>query len=185
MREAVGNKADGKRLLVWFQDEARVGQQGTTTRLWARKGTRPRALKQLGFTSAYVFGSVCPAKGIAEGLVVPRVNTEAMNKHLALLSSRLHPDEHAVLICDRASWHRSRSLEVPPAITLLLLPPYSPELNPVEQVWQWLRQGFWSNRVFSGYDDIVESICNAWNIFARDTKKVSSLCSRNWATLGT
>lgn len=179
----MGDKANGKRLLVWFQDEARVGQQGTTTRLWATKGTRPRALKQLGFESAYMFGSVCPSKGIAEGIVMPKVNTEAMNKHVALLASRLQPDEHAVLVCDRASWHRSKSLQVPDNITLLLLPPYSPELNPVEQVWQSLRQGFWANRVFSDYEDIVESICAAWNIFAKDTKRVSSLCSRKWALI--
>ncbi|MEM7494690.1 MAG: transposase [Myxococcota bacterium] len=110
MPEAVGDKADGKQLLVWFQDEARVGQQGTTTRPWAPKGTRPRALKQLGFESASVFGSVCPGKSMGEGIVMPKVNTEAVNEHVALLSSRLQPDEHAVLVCDRASWHRCQKL---------------------------------------------------------------------------
>ena len=180
----MGNKAAGKRLSVWFQDEARVGQQGTTTRLWAPRGTRPRALKQQGFESAYVFGSVCPATGIAEAIVMPQANTEAMTHHLALLSSRLQSDEHAVLVCDRAAWHRSQSLQVPHNITLFLLPPYSPELNPVEQVWQWLRQHFWANRVFTDYEDIMEACCEAWNVFAKDSKTVSSLCTRKWANLG-
>lgn len=179
----MGNRANGKRLVVWFQDEARVGQQGTTTRLWAVKGTRPRALKQLGFESAYLFGSVCPSKGIAEGIVMPQVNTEGMSKHLALLSSRLQADEHAVLVCDRASWHRSKSLRVPDNITLLLLPPYSPELNPVEQVWQWLRQHFWANRVFIDYEHIVDACCEAWNSFADLPEQVTSLCTRKWAII--
>ena len=177
----MGDKAAGKRLLVWFQDEARGGQQGTTTRLWAPKGTRPRALKQQGFEWAYVFGAVCPERGRCEGLVMPRANTEAMNKHVALLSSRLQPDEHAVLVCDRASWHRSKGLEVPDNITLLLLPPYSPELNPVEQVGQGLRQRFWANRIFTDYDDIVRACCHAWNACADQPKQLTSLWTRAWA----
>ena len=151
--------------------------------MWAAKGTRPRALKQLGFESAYVFGSVCPGKGMAEGIVMPKVNTDAMNKHVALLSSRLQDDEHAVLVCDRASWHRSKSLRVPSNITLFLLPPYSPELNPVEQVWQWMRQRFWANRVFNDYEDIVHACCQAWNTFAQLPDQITSLCTRKWALI--
>lgn len=177
----MGDKAGKKRLLVWFQDEARVGQQGTTTRSWAPKGTRLRAVKQQGFEWAYVFGAVCPESGRCEGVVMPRVNTEAMNRHMALLSSRLQPDEHAVLVCDRAPWHRSKGLHVPDNISLLLLPPYSPELNPVEQVWQWMRQRFWANRVFTDFDDVVHACCQAWNAFASLPTQVTSLCTRIWA----
>ncbi len=184
-RKAVGKKAEGKTVRVWFQDEARVGQQGTTTRMWAPKGTRPRALKQQEFESAYVFGSVCPATGACDAVVMPQANTEGMNTHLSLLSRRLGRNEHGVLVCDNASWHRSKHLWVPWNLTLLYLPAYSPELNPVEQVWQWLRQRFWSNRIFSDYHAIVESICFAWNIFDKDTKRVSSLCTRSRAALGT
>ncbi len=152
--------------------------------MWAPKGTRPRALKQQGFTSAFVFGSVCPATGDSAAIVMPQTNTDAMNKHLALLSAHLQHNEHAVLVCDNASWHRSKQLQVPSNITLVHLPAYSPELNPVEQVWQWMRQRFWSNRFFVNYDDIVDAVCDALNIFDKNIERVSSLCTRSWANLG-
>ena len=182
-RKVLGDKWKGKRILVWFEDEARVGQQGTITRMWARRGTRPRALKQQEFESAFVLASVCPETGASEALVMPRVNTEAMNTHLAFLSKRLSAQEHAVLVCDGAAWHRSKKLEVPENITLLLLPPYSPELNPVEQIWQWLRQRFWSNRVFRDYEDIVQACCDAWNVLAAQPQCISSITKRTWANL--
>src|SRR5271167_1125627 len=90
------------------QDEARVGQQGTLTRIWARRGTRPRALRDRRFNWAYLFGAICPARGIGNALIMPTVNTDIMNLHLAGISKCVNPGAVAVLIVDRAGWHKSK-----------------------------------------------------------------------------
>jgi hypothetical protein len=104
-----------------------VGQQGTLTRIWARRGTRPRAPCDTRYQWAYLFGAVCPARGIAAGLVLPVINTEAMNAHLAEIARNVAPGAHALLILDGAGWHGSAALVVPDNLSLLTLPPYSPE----------------------------------------------------------
>ena len=119
---------------------ARVGQQGTLTRIWARKGTRPRAPRDCRHAWAYLFGAICPERGVGAGLVMPCADTQAMTAHLAEISAVVAPGAHAVLVRDGAGWHSSAALVVPENITLLPLPPYSPESNPVENVWQYLRQ---------------------------------------------
>ncbi|MGR5144891.1 transposase, partial [Photobacterium sp. DNB23_23_1] len=83
---------------IWFQDEARFGQQNTTTRLWAQRGTRPRAVRQQQFDYAYLFGSVCPSRGIGEAIVVPWVNKEIMSEHLKQISAVTQEARHAVVI---------------------------------------------------------------------------------------
>ena len=124
---------------MWFQDEARIGQKNSLTRVWGQTGSRPVAPKDLGFASAYLFGAVCPSQGKAAALIMPVCNTAAMNHHLCEISSQVAADAHAVVILDGAGWHSSHGLVLPSNITLLALPPYSPELNPVERVWHYLR----------------------------------------------
>lgn len=181
MRAALPKAAQDKPLEVWFQDEARVGQQGTLTRLWARKGTRPRAPKDCRYSSAYIFGAVCPARATGAALVMPHANTEAMNAHLVEISRYVAPDAHAILVLDGAGWHSSKSLVVPENVTLLPLPPYSPELNPVENLWQYLRQNKLSNRVFESYEDIVDACCTAWNSLIATPQRLVSITHREWA----
>ena len=94
---------------------------------------------------------------------MPRADTHAMSAPLAEIGLAIDPGAHAVVILDRAGWHTSSKLEVPHNITLLALPPRSPELNPVENLWQFLRDNWLSNRVFESYDDILEHCCDAWN----------------------
>jgi len=118
---------------------ARVGQQGTLTRVWAPRGTHPRALRDHRRNSAYLFGAVCPERGVGAVVVLPLVNVEAMNVHLAEISRHVTEGAHAALVLDQAGWHTSPKLHVPDNISLLSLPPYAPELNPVEQVWAYLR----------------------------------------------
>jgi transposase len=166
---------------VWFQDEARVGQQGTLTRLWARKGSRPRAPKDCRYAWAYIFGAVCPARATGAALVMPYANTEAMTAHLAEISHHVAPGAHAVLVLDGAGWHGSKELKIPENITLMTLPPYSPELNPVENIWQFLRQNRLANRVFETYDVIVDACCAAWNALIESPDTIASISSREWA----
>ena len=116
--------------------------------------------------SAYIFGAICPQQGKGAALVLPRCNSAAMNLHLTEIARAVAPGAHAVLMLDQAGWHLSDKLIVPANITLLPLPPKCPELNPVENVWQYLRDNWLSNRVFRSYRDILDHCCHAWNSLA-------------------
>ncbi len=165
---------------VWFQDEARVGQQGTISRIWAIKGTRPRVVKQQQFISAYILGAVCPARDEGVGLVMPNANTESVQLHLEGIADQVPKGRHAVVVLDQAAWHTTEKLKVPKNISLLNLPPYSPELNPAERVWEEMRKDDLSNRCYEGYDNIVDVCCNAWNSLMGKVGKIRSLCYWDW-----
>ena len=171
----------GRPVEVWFQDEARIGQKNMITRRWARRGTRPRAVHDQRTKWAYLFGAICPKRGVGAGLVMPYADTPAMQAHLAEISAAIAPRAHAVLVLDQAGWHMSSKLEVPDNITLVPLPPRSPELNPVENIWQFMRDNWLSNRVFTSYDDIVDHCCEAWNELTDQPWRIMSIGLRQWA----
>lgn len=181
MKAAILALPRGTPIEIWFSDEARVGQQGTLTRIWARRGSRPRAPRDRGYTSAYLFGAVCPDRRTGAAVVMPEVNTEAMEEHLAEISRRVTAGAHAVLVLDGAGWHTSPKLRVPDNISLLPLPRYAPELNPVENVWEFLRANFLSHCVWRSYDAIVDACCNAWNALMRTPEQIASIATRPWA----
>jgi transposase len=166
---------------VWWQDEARVGQKNSITRRWAKRGTRPSAPKDQRTKSAYLFGAICPKDGKGAGLVMPRCDTSAMNLHLIEISKAVAPNAHAVLLLDQAGWHTTKNLAVPANITLLPLPPRCPELNPQENVWQFIRENWLSNRIFSSYDDILDHCCDAWNKLVDQPWRIMSIGLRDWA----
>ena len=122
------------------------------TRVWAKRGTRPRAPRDQRYEWAYIFGAVCPQR-------------------------------RAALVIDGAGYHVAARLAVPRNITLVRLPPYAPELNPVENVWEYLRGNKLAITVFENYDDIVDKSCAAWRFFADDPERVASITSRTWATV--
>jgi hypothetical protein len=125
-----GGQASGT-VRTFFMDEARLGQQGTLTRVWARTGSRPTAVRQTKYEWVYLYAAVEPTTGESVALLAPNAETGTMNVFLRMLSKELKAGEHAVLILDGAGWHKSKKLVVPDNVTCLLLPPYSPELNPV------------------------------------------------------
>jgi len=104
-----------------------------------------------------------------------------MALHLAEISRTVMPGAHAVLLLDQAGWHLSAKLDIPDNITLMPLPPKSPELNPVENIWQFIRDNWLSNRVFRSYDDIVEHCCHAWNRLIGQPRTIMSIRLRDWA----
>ena len=173
--------AHGKPLEIWFQDEARIGQNGTLTRLWARIGSRPRAPRDSRYDWAYIFGAVCPERAIGVGLVMPYADSEAMNLHLHEIGRAVAPGAHAVLVLDGAGWHVSAALNPPENITLLCLPPYSPELNPAENIWEYLRKNKLALRVHDTYDEIVDACCQAWSDLAAMPERLASITRRSWA----
>ena len=179
----ISEKARIKPIEVWFQDEARIGQKGTLAYVWARQGTRPRAVQDTRYTSAYLFGAVCPQRGVGAGLVMPRANTESLNAHLIEIADSVAPGAHAVLIMDGAGWHKSDDLVVPENISLLKLPPYAPELNPVEMIWQYLRRNKLAHRLYETYEDIVEACCEAWNFLIASPETITSIAAREWANV--
>ena len=167
---------------MWFQDEARVGQQGTTTRLWARRGSRPPAPQDCRYAWAYLFGAICPARGAGAGLVLPYVDAETMNHHLLEISRQVTPGAHALLVLDGAGWHQTGGqLNMPANLTLLHLPPYAPELNPVGNVWAYLRANHLSNRVFATYAAILDACSAAWCALLADPARITSIATRAWA----
>ena len=174
---------------LWWQDEARVGQKNGIIRRWARRGTRPSAPKDQRTTSACIYGAICPAEGkacpeLVEGgaaLVLPRCNTEGMSLHLAEISAAVAPGAHAVLLLDQAGWHGSAALVVPQNITLLPRPSKGPELNPVETVWQSMRDNWLSNRIFKSCDDSLDHCCFAWNRLVDQPWRVTTIGRRQWA----
>lgn len=183
MKEALPATANAKPIEVWFQDEARIGQKGTLTRIWARIGSRPRAPRDTRYEWAYLFGAVCPERAVGAALVMPYADSEAMNHHLQPIGRAVAPGAHAVLVLDGAGWHVSHTLEPPDNITLVCLPPYAPELNPVENVWEYLRKNNLALRVCETYDDIVDACCNAWKDLIAAPHRIASITRRRWAVV--
>lgn len=165
---------------IWSQDETRVGQQGSLSRIWAVRGTRPRKVKQQQFISTYIYGAACHDTGQSFALILPYTNTESMNRFLAELSSEIEHGRHVALVIDNAGWHTAKELNVPSNITLIPLPPYSPELNAMEQIWQWIKSHFLSNQYYENYAAIVDKACHAWNELSKDTELVKSIMHRDW-----
>ena len=148
---------------------------------WAPRGSRPRALVDQRTKSAWIFGAICPQRGVGAALILPRCNTQAMQWHLEEISSQVAPEAHAVLILDQAGWHTTGKLNIPSNITLLSLPPRSPELNPVENIWQFMRDNWLSNRIFKSEDEIVSICSDAWNRPIDQPWKIMSIGRRKWA----
>lgn len=162
----------------WFQDEARLGQQGTLTAVWAETGSRPVRIKQAEYQWVYLYAAVNPATGASSAMLAPTVNTAYMNEHLRFVGSQVAPGAHAILVLDQAGWHVAENLKVPANVTLLHLPPYSPELNPAERVWAYMRSHYLSNRVFKDYDDLFDVAGKAWNQL--DAARLTSICHTAW-----
>ena len=172
----------GQPVEIWFQDESRIGQKGGHAYVWAQVGSRPTMVRDNRHDSAHLFGAMCPTRGVGAAIVMPVMNTAAMNEHLRVISTKVAPSAHAVLVLDGAGWHQTGGkLIVPDNITLLPLPPYAPELNPMKNVWEYLRANKLCALVWDSYEQIVDACCKAWNWFASDPARICSIGTRDWA----
>lgn len=129
------------------------------------------------FTFAYIFAAVEPGTDNAFALMMPYADTAAMQEFLDRFSATIADDEHVAMFADQAGWHVANDLAVPDNITLLPLPAYSPELNPVERLWLYLKERFLSHRLLDDYDAIVDAACAAWNRLVAETGRIKSLCT--------
>ncbi|GAF97466.1 unnamed protein product [marine sediment metagenome] len=151
--------------------------------MWAEKGARPRIVvivRQQQFNFAYIFGEVCPQKDEWVEIIVPYSNAEAMLIHLEYISANIPKEKHAVIVMDRAFWHITKKIKKFSNITIIHLPVASPELNPVEQIWQHLRRKELSNRCFKDYEEILDVCSIAWNNFVNERGFIKNLCTKDW-----
>jgi len=120
-----------------------------------------------------VYSAVAPSTGDSFSLILPEVNTQMMNIFLTHFQKHVE-NKKIVLIMDRAGWHCSKKLKIPSQIELIYMPPYSPELNPVERLWKWLRREVTHNRIFSSIDSLIDNLSKTWNNLS--VGKIRKLC---------
>ena len=164
---------------VMFQDEARFGRISDTRRCWCPKPMRPMCRAMVTQEYTYVYAAASVADGILDTLILPHVNGDCMQVFLDEVSSR-HPAERIVMVLDGAGWHKAASLVVPDNMRLLSLPPYAPELNPVEHVWDELREKAFGNLVFDSLDALEDHLEVSLLGMERDRERVRSIVAWRW-----
>jgi len=169
-----------KPLKLFFQDEARFGRISQQVACWSPQGRRPIVPSQIVREYTYVYGAVCPQTGEHVSLILPTMETVCFNLFLEEMS-RCNPDHHVVLITDGAASHRSKELVLPEHMTLMSLPPYSPELNPQENVWKEIRkEGGFYNRVFKSMNEVEEALVKVLQAFSNRFTALKRLTTYPW-----
>jgi transposase len=169
----------GRQVRLMFQDEARFGRINDPRRCWAPRGFRPEVGMQIVREYTYAFGAVSPHDGVLDTLVLPVVTAEAMSIFLAEVARR-HPEEFIVMVLDGAGWHRANSLIVPENMRLEGLPPYSPQLNPVEHLWDEIREKWFANEVFDSLDGVEGRLVEALVALESNQDWVASTTGFDW-----
>lgn len=164
---------------LMFQDEARFGRISQPMQCWAPAGIRPVVPTQIVREYSYAFTALSPLDGINHSLILPWVNGEMMSLFLAEVASR-HPDEHIAMVVDGASWHKAKGLKIPKNMTLIFLPPYSPELNPVECFWKQVRKKGFYNKVFKTIKSVEDTLEEILRQFEKSLTTVQSLAGFDW-----
>jgi hypothetical protein len=156
------------------QDEGRFGRISSPKRAWAPPGIRPKVPRQVIRESCYVYAAVAPEQGLMTSLILPSADTAMMNLFLAQVAQDF-ADYFIVMQVDQAGWHRAKDLQVPENIRLIFQPPYSPEVNPVEHLWEELREKYLHNRVFSSLEELVEVLCQALSELTDEKERLRSM----------
>ena len=160
-----------------FQDEAGFGRINTPKYCWCEEGYRPSVPCHHIREYVYAYGAVDPIDGDNFFLVLPYCNTNCMNLFLQMLSEA-YPEDIILLCCDGAAWHKSGAMNIPKNIELFFIPPYTPEMNPIEKIWKELRQIGFRNEVFATLDKVVDRLCNSINRLTKQT--IQSITGRQW-----
>ena len=168
---------NAKRVRLMFQDEAGFGRINKPKHCWCRKGVRPRVPCHHIRQYRYAYGAVDPVSGDSCFLILPYCNTVCMNIFLEHLSAE-YPNDYIVLVCDGAAWHKSGALKSFPNIEILFIPPYTPEMNPIEQIWKELRARGFHNEVFLSLEKVVDRLGDAICNLSADT--IRRITGRNW-----
>ena len=169
-------KQEGQVRLM-FQDEAGFGRINKPKYCWCQKGHRPHVPCHHIREYRYAYGAVEPSTGDSFFLVMPYCNTACMNVFMKELSQRYRNDL-IVMVCDGAAWHKSKAMEVPENVKIIHIPPYTPEMNPIEQIWRELRTLGFCNEVFATLEKVVNRLCETINKLTSEV--VSSITLRDW-----
>jgi transposase len=179
LSEIVQDWADGQEIKLMFQDEARFGRISDVRRCWAPKPIRPLCQAMLTHEYTYAYGAVDVCTGELDSLILPSVNTQCMQLFLDEVSKR-HAQEKIVMVIDGAGWHSSGKLKAPENIYLLKLPPYAPELNPIEHVWDELREKFFHNKVFASLDALEDQLALGLGTLEKNSETVRTIVAWDW-----
>ena len=162
-----------------LQDEGRFGRISTPRRCWAPRGMRPCVSSQIVREYTYAYAAVSPHDGTLDSLILPEVSEQAMSIFLREVSDR-HLDEFILMVMDGAGWHRANALKIPDNMAIIFLPPYSPELNPVEHIWDSVREDGFSNAVFNSIEAVEDQLAKSLTALERDPAKVASMTGFPW-----
>ena len=162
-----------------FQDEGRFGRINNPRRCWAPEGVRPTVGMQRVRESVYVYAAVAPADGELVSLVLPDTDSVMMSLFLGEVAQR-YPDEFILMFMDQAGWHRSGSLLIPDGMKLKWIPPYSPECNPTEHIWEEIREKWFGNTVFANLDAVEDMLTQALFSLEKNTPLIQSLTGFEW-----
>ena len=168
-----------KKVRLLFQDEGRFGRINKPKRCWCRKGIRPSVPCQIIREYTYAYAAVSPVDGEMVSLVLPYANSECMSIFLEEVSKRFS-DEYILIVADCAAWHRSKTLRIPENIEIFPLLPYSPELNPVEQIWDEVREKGFRNEIFNSMKLVENRLCDMLYDLEIDQKRVKSITGWDW-----
>lgn len=158
------------------QDEGRFGRVNIPKASWAPIGTRPIVAKQIVRQSFYVYCAVAPSLGKISSLILPYCNTEMMNLFLDNVSKDFSNNQ-IIMQVDRAGWHRSKSLRIPDNIHFIMQPPYSPEVNPTEHIWDEIREKYLHNKIFNSLDETMNKVCDGLNDLQSKPDIIKSMTS--------
>ena len=172
--------SDPRPLMLFFEDEARFGRINHMRKAWIGKGLRPIVKKQAIREYMYAFTAVCPQTGETCSIISPLCNTQAMNALLEEVELAF-PHYRILLVMDSAGWHTTRALNIPSNISILPLPPYSPELNPTEHIWDYIReQKYFNNSSFHSLQNVDHQLGLALNDLHNEKEIIKSMCNFNW-----
>jgi hypothetical protein len=162
-----------------FQDEARFGRISDTRYCWARRPMRPLVTAMLTYQYIYAYGAVSPLDGRFDSLVLPQVNTECTQLFITEIANR-YPEENIVMVVDGAGWHQSKDLTLPENLRLHFLPPYSPELNPQEHIWDELREKYFHNQTFDSLNSLEDQLIEGLQHLEQHPQIVKSIAGWDW-----
>jgi hypothetical protein len=162
-----------------FKTKAVLEEISTPRRCWAPRGIRPTVPNQIVREYTYAFVAVSPHDGEMDSLILPWVNEQTMSMFLLEVSNR-HPHEFILMVMDGAGWHRAKALSVPENMAPIFLPPYSPELNPVEHIWEHIRENGFHNKAFSSIDAVENQLMESLSALENDPASVASMTGFPW-----
>jgi transposase len=162
-----------------FQDEARFGRINDPRRCWAPRGVRPQVGVRIVREYTYAFAALSPHDGTLDSLVLPEVNALTLSVFLAEVARR-HPQDDILMVLDGAGWHRANDLRIPENVRLLPLPPYSPELNPVEHLWEEIREKWFPNLVFDSLTGVEDRLVEALAALEKNSQRVAQITGFDW-----